>query len=323
MMKGVSGGAVIALIMIVAVVGVFFYICTPGNPYASYCPTNIITPIQFKNDIITIEDSSISTLNPYPGSMTTIDFFIQNNGDKPVDNVELNFFDLPGFEIINLDCQDASVDITPGAGAKCIFNIIDSLDAKHVVLDLKIPSQGYITNPSVEYYVQYSYSGQRIANIPIIDETLKQPSGQFSRSSASIGPVVLDFELPVQRVTKQDSQTINEYWGIKDRPLEIKLKFSHIGTVSNVQPIKITAGNVKLDVKGTLTKAVIDGSPLQCDFDDSWASSEEVVVPTDVLVCNVMNTPFSVPQIWATIEANFDYVYQFRAKETVTVKQPT
>jgi len=62
--------------------------------------------VQFKNDIITIENYVVSNIAPYSTKEDSkpekveISFDIKNNGDKPVKWVKVNFFDTPGFELI-------------------------------------------------------------------------------------------------------------------------------------------------------------------------------------------------------------------------------
>jgi len=66
--------------------------------------------VQFKNDVITIENFVVSNIAPYSTKEDSkpekvdISFDIKNNGDKPVKWVTVIFFDTPGFEIID-DCS--------------------------------------------------------------------------------------------------------------------------------------------------------------------------------------------------------------------------
>lgn len=63
------------------------------------------TEVQFKNDVITIENYVVDNVAPYASTdsttnKVTISFDIKNNGDKPVKWAKVNFFDTPGFEVI-------------------------------------------------------------------------------------------------------------------------------------------------------------------------------------------------------------------------------
>lgn len=79
--------------------------------FLSGCAKQKPVEVQFKNDVITIENYVISNVAPYSTKddnkpeKVDISFDIKNNGDKPVKWVKINFFDIPGFEIIP-SCPD-------------------------------------------------------------------------------------------------------------------------------------------------------------------------------------------------------------------------
>lgn len=61
--------------------------------------------VQFKNDLITVEDLVVSDISPYEKGDVTIEFDIKNNGDRLVFGAMINLFDIPGFTLTGLDCQ--------------------------------------------------------------------------------------------------------------------------------------------------------------------------------------------------------------------------
>jgi len=299
--------------------------------------TNII---KYSNDIITVEERVVSTLNPYAGSTTTIDFLVQNNGDRieGVD-VEVNFFDIPGFNVTRLHCQNNE---TLAEGIGCYFRHIPPLDVRKVALTLQAPPSDIIATPTtftLSYYIAYNYTGYRKADIPVIDDiTRHEPIAKFSQSTPSYGPVVFDFEPPVGREKKEDGKIIKEYWGVQGRPFEVKMRIEHVGSssVGSVQPINISKGSVKLELKGDLRRA--KGFP--CNFcnatrpgdcpsemqdvligkDGRYLFSEKDVIVPSELMCNFETTKTTQPEVIATIWAEFSYTYKYIRTETFTVQ---
>jgi hypothetical protein len=127
----------------------------------------------------------------------------------------------------------------------------------------------------------------------------------------------LEFEAPVGRETVKDSTVVKEYWGVKGRPFELKMNFKHVGSIANVQPIKIEEGDVKLELIGLKKE-----KDLPCDFktkDEKLVSERDVTVPGE-LVCYLKSTDFIQPELRASVSASFDYTYEFIKAETFNVK---
>lgn len=302
------------------------------------------TTTNYKNDIITVEDYSISTMNPYVGSMTTIEFSIKNNGDETVKEVEVNFFDRPGFSVDELFCEGIeefklgsgnSCESDSGCPANefcdlsvkkcyngCLFTNIESLDFRTIGLTLKAKSSGTYT---VSYSVDYGYSGFRKADIPIIDGvTRKSPIATFSQSTSTYGPVTLEFEPPVGRETKEGSKVTKEYWIVGDRPFEVKMNFEHVGSssVGSIQPVVISIGNVKLDLRGSLAIGQSGTTKLPCDFSEYGNllfSDKDLEVPGE-LTCNFQSASTVELETMATIWAEFNYTYKYIKIETFSIQ---
>jgi len=316
-MKGLAG-AIIFLIIIGA--GIFLLL-----PYISKIrqPTIPTPEIEYKNDIISIEDLYISNSKPYAGSPVIIEFLVQNNGDEKVDWVKVNFYDIPeaedGFKVKKLDCQD-----TQPQDNKCIFegeNAIDSLDLRKVSLTLEAPPEEVIVSPLefiIRYSIEYNYSGYRKATIPIIDaETRLKPLGKFTESKSSYGPIQLDFELVPRGETKIETQVVKEYWGVPNQPLEIKFSFNDV--VKKAKSINITKGNVKLNISN-LTETEM----YPCDFNrtgDTLVSTRDVLVSKEKLLCYFLNSSVILqPEISTMVSAEFIYNYEFKDSQKITVQ---
>ncbi len=293
------------------------------------------------NDVIVVNDISISTLNPSAGSTTTLSFNLQNNIDKVIDQVEVNFFDIPGFSVTKLECDIIEANGDRKEGNSCIFNNIDRYDVRKVSLSLRAPSKDVIrtrTPFTISYYVKYNHTAFRKANIPVIDGvTVTTPVGKFSQSSSEPGPVTIAFEPPVGKTEKRDGTIIKEYWGLVNTPFEVKINLAHVGSssVGSVQPINIS--ELKIDLKQTLKRAMSDGVYLPCDFENTTPTDESIlyvdiikesvtpssskifnIIPT--LKCNFEPVDKNMPEIMATIEADAKYTYQFIRSETLTVE---
>jgi hypothetical protein len=270
---------------------------------------------KYKNDIITVEKTVISNSNPSPGSTTSINIILKNNGDKSADNVEVRFDNIAGLSLIELSCEEGEK-----SGNSCIFNEFGSLETRNVRLMLKVPEQT-IRNPFVEYTVSYPYKGSREARIPIVSDISTTPTSKFSQSSPTIGPVLLEFELPAQRTTKIDNQEIKEYWVIADEPFELKIKLRYVGSITNYDPLIISKDNLIINLNNNFKKE----EELYCEFEEIGGSlypKEDVKIPSE-LICNLKSLIVPDPNLEtiAPISAEFFYNFKFRRKEALTVKE--
>jgi hypothetical protein len=265
---------------------------------------------EFKNDIITIEDYSIPQ-TVYSGSSNSMEFYIRNNGDEPVGNVEVNFFDVPDcFSVVSLKCDGEKADDN-----KCVYNDIESGDVRLISLQLKAKSVEYKTPCPVSFSVKYDYNDSRQLNVPIFDRNAnpekKTPSLTGSQSSSGYGPILLDIQ-----TSAENAGTANEYWVAVDEPFELDFKFTHVGTITNVgttlnvEKVNLSSGSVKLTYSGNLEIP----NDLPCDFNDSLSTKSITITgdeTRDLLICN-----FQAKQIkqseeigWAQVDYSYTYKY--------------
>jgi len=322
-------GQVGKIIIVILIVGVLAYVFWPSiqKLLTPDGDQNGNGPPEYKNDIITIETYSVSNTEPYEGSTVTIEFWIKNNGDREVEEVEVNFFDVPGFNVTSINCDGKLKDeqqYSIKERKKCDSSDLDvtvPLDIRMILLTLKTPEE--IISPSqftVSYYIRYNYSGYRKADIPIVDGITRQtPLSTFSQSKATYGPVLLEFESKVGRERIEDDRTIKEYWSRMNEPFEVKMSFKHVGSsgIGIIKPVNISKGNIKLDLNNSLVKK----SP--CNFVEQGGylfSKKDVLVP-DILICNFENSSyFKEPESLAVIHAEFNYTYEYIKTQTFTVK---
>ena len=293
---------------------------------------------QYKNDVITIEDYYVSNLKPYAGSEATMEFLVQNNGEHPVKRVTVSFFDTSGLTVKILKCSGEEIPLSDESRPTCVFGesealvAIEPLDVRQVVLRLGMPSDSVIKKPTsftVSYRIEYDYSGYRKADLPVVDGvTVRTASSKYSQSTPSYGPIRLDFEMPVRGEHKEGTQTVKEYWGVRDEPFEVVFKLTDVADskLKDKTPI-IAAGNLMLDAKGSLARA--DGLP--CDFckpgetgcmgtDSKYLYlGKDAKVPSE-LRCSFRSYDFIEPETFATLWAQYNYTYGYTLTEKFEVQ---
>ncbi len=341
-MRGSSAVTIVAIIVVIAGIGFFALQYLPGG-----IPS---VNINYKNDVIAIEDVFLSNSKPYEGTDTTLQFNVVNNGDKKVKNVILTFESTGGgFDAIKNPSDLKCADVDPQAITytvdgkevpeykKCVFNEIDSLGLKHISLTLHAVETLTDSPYNIKYSVQYDYIGQRIATIPIIDSsTRSRPISRFSQSTSSIGPLVLEFQAGEAREFTEGGKKVTGYWLEYGTSAEVKMNLKNIGIGSN-DDIRVNEKTFTLDTKGTLSSSGVcnfvvdaqknDGLLYYCrNLNPSGSGCDlgqpmrPVKLPAQ-LSCNFNpSQKLSAPEVSATILASFDYTYKFTKTQQVTVR---
>ena len=282
-------------------------------------------PQRYKNDIITIEHYTVTDAEPYARSSTSIDFYLQNNGDEILDEVKVNFFDITCSNLkdfgATLICNEET-----GYDRECVFKDIEPSDWKRVTLDIRTPDVSSITPCTFSFSVSYDYSGGRDITMPIIDGvTIEVPLGKFDPGVPTYGPIVLDVEAPVGRITTIDSQEIKEHWGIIGRPFKFTMKFRYANdvTIKSSEPVNISKDNIKLSLIG-VSIAKSNGEPLYCDFEENMLSKKNVIVTADSedsgeLICNFQSDSGEA-EVDAHIGVIFSYRYKFIVSTPIEIQ---
>jgi len=158
-----GAGTVIAILFILLVAGIALFILWPsiqellsgaGNP-----PPGGNNLPSYKNDALTVENIYVSPSNPYVGSLVNLRFNLQSNVEYPLENVEVNFFDLKGLGVERLKCNGV-----PSDTSVCTFADFDSLDFKPIELTIKTDSLGSIssdTDVTISYWNDEGISPER------------------------------------------------------------------------------------------------------------------------------------------------------------------
>lgn len=300
-----------------------------------------IVELEYKDDVITIEDFYVSDRTPYEGAVTVVDFYLKNNGEYPVTRVEVAF-DAPGFEIEELVCEGGS-----SIDNACIFDKdgeygeIEPFDTRKVTLELGVLRIGLLKPQTytITYYTEYDYFGFRKMDIPIIDGvTVRKPLSEYSQSTPTYGPIKLSFEPPLRGERIEGDKTIKEYWGVRDDPFKVEMEFKHVGSrsIGEITDPEIEKCDVKLDLRGSLERASIGGVYLPCDFcgggepdctdkERGYLFSNKTLDIPAKLTCNFYSPTFSDPQFEdpetvATIWAEFNYTYRYTKAQSFDIQ---
>jgi|GEM_PF-3270491 len=286
-------------------------------------------------DLITIEDHTVTRTDPYAGSITTISFLVKNNDDnygEYVSYVEVDFFDIPGFEVNSLECEGGKVQDRDNKIYKCIFDdsqtegAIESDDMRAVSISLKAPSKDVVHTPmdlTVSYLITYHVDAFRESSVPIINSfRIEKPTTEFSQSVHADGPIFVEFKPPVGGTHEEEGKTVEEHWGVAGEPFELKLEFEDKGkaSVGDVQNVVLKKGDITLNIPG-----MKKSDELTCDFEQGdtstvLVSEKDVEVPDDI-VCNLETVgTVESPQITATLSAEFSYDYVFIKKQKFTIR---
>jgi hypothetical protein len=307
---------------------------------------NGVVEIEYKDDIITIEDFYISDRKPYENAVTMIDFLVKNNGEFPVDRVEIGF-DAPGFYIDSLVCEGTTPFPKESGDDNntCVFDklssmsVIEPLDTRTVTIALKVRNIGLLhpQTYTMTFYVEYDYFGFRKMDIPIIDgETRKKPLSKYGQSSQTYGPIHLDFKPPVRGEKVEEGKTVKEHWGVRDQPFKVEMEFKHVGrsSIGAITDPKIEKGKVRLDLRDSLERGSVGGLDLPCEFcemgdPDCVApmsgylfSNKSLEIP-DELSCNFQARGFSGPEMTATIWAEYNYTYIYTNSQDFEIQPLT
>jgi len=292
-------------ILLMALIFIIFLAGCVGQPQTT----------EFKNDVITIEDYS-ATRAIYSGSSTSIEFDIKNNNDDNIGNVEVNFFDVNCFEVVNLMCESGEkID------NKCIFKDMSRGETRQVSLQLKTKSDVAKQAKAeclVNFYVKYNHTGTRYFNIPIIDtDVMNTPSLKSDQSSSGYGPILLDIQPLVEKDIEIGGETVKQYWGAVDQNFEVDFKFTYAGTIPIGTPGAEKVTLSPEDVKLTYPENLKVQEP--CDV-----GKKSIIIPDtdetrDTLICIFKALPGEQPEYLAQIKVDYSYTYKFIVTESFEV----
>lgn len=266
--------------------------------FLSGCAKPKPTEVLYKNDVVTIENLVVDTLAPYSEKTVNIEFDVQSNADKPITKITVNFFDTPGFVISKLECPETKDRI-------CEYTNVESLDSRHVNLQLTANKVESPTPFTVSFSVKYDYDGKREAVIPVINPLIrKEPVFKFSQSEPTIGPIAFDIQPLLEREKIVDDKIIKEYWAIKGNEFTTKFILKDIGTVKDkILPINLLSEAVNF--------TLVNLEPIPCEHFDTQGKSKIPVNKTfNTLICT-FKPDFTLDEFTGIIKLDYKYSYEF------------
>lgn len=341
--KGQTSNAIIIIIIIAVVIVAYFVLTNPDilSGFNLDFGRGGETVKPYSNDIITLTGKTISNKNPLAGSTTTIEFYVNNNGDKIVEYAEVFFTDLPGLSDFKImQCEGGRKEKMNDVERKCIFDKgsseckeadndcrLSSFDARKVRVVLTTDQSIKTTRPiTIRYQVSYLYGGKRTIRIPIVNDIAQLPKEvKFDPGKQTYGPIQVDVEPPVGREREELKQRIVENFAYQDTPFSITFNFKNIGSSSlgTIEPV-ILAGN-------SLTVSLENLQMVLCDKLETATGSTTLILK-EGNVNGGWKIPFSVScslQSAVTestrayeignMTLDFKYNYKFMNSEELTI----
>jgi hypothetical protein len=317
-------GQAAILLIIVALVAIFLFI----SPQV-FRPSAPVEPIRYKNDIITLENFEVSNLRPAKGSIVAVSFDVANNGDKEVEDVQIDFSGTTigsGDDVTIVEHEGCTplteekrrrikgipIPFTSEVAKKfCFFDKIDSLDSRKVTVNYRVVDDG---TRNIVAKVTYWHTGTREALIPIIDDkTVKVPKSKFSQSQPSFGPFVVDIIPPTKG------------WAIGIQPFELVFKLRFVGSTAVGTPtepldkLKLKKGGFMVILQGL---KVVSCPQLTKKSDTEIKNDNIDMVVNKEYSCNfqAIGATGTFGYKLGIVKIGFTYDYGFVRSQTITIR---
>ena len=284
--------------------------CVDQGPTIAGCNVNGIVVLDY--NVLNLEEIR-------PGDITSIFFWLANQGDYDAEDVRVKFFDTQGFEVIDMKgCVERS-------GNECKLGNIEAGfecqgDMKEVSVDLKAPeTKGTRT---VSFSVKYGYSGSS----SLIFSIWKKGTKQWGKKefSQTVGPISVDIDpgFLLRRIVEGRTETVTE-WVEEGQKFTLKINVKNDGSLGSGfehPDITILKDDFKIRFKNVHPDP--DG---KCNFTskgDYYVLKNDITVPTkEPLNCNMIAD--EVDEEWESgkITVDYSYTYEFIGKQELEVKK--
>ena len=279
--------------------------------------------IKYSNDALILDGYKTQT-RVFPNQDMFIEFWLTNQVENEVKNVDVKFFNPSVFKIIELKCGEDDV-----IGDTCHFDEIKSLNAKIIHAGFKVPSEEEIGELGgthrIQFSVEYDYDGESVLYFRILNVEEESTETRM-RTTQTTGPVHLEIEpgFIIEVIEDSQKKTISD-WVIEGMSFSVKVTGENVGKLGSgyeypdidIDDFNITLKNVNVN------ESDIDN----CDFnvtdnilkkDDITISKKEEFRP---LICIL--TPregFPEPEIPGIIKADYSYKYEFVKTEKIKIE---
>jgi len=283
-------------------------------------------PIKYYDDALTLEGYKAQT-RVFAGQKTWIEFWLTNQVENDVENVDVRFYNPSVFELTPDDIECSGGDKLENG---CHFDKIQSLDAKRIHVVLKAPGKDEIgeleETYKVQFSVKYDYDGESVCYFRILNKKEEETETEMELTQTT-GPIHIEIDPGFVYEQIEDYQKIKiSDWAIEGMPFSLEVTGKNVGkSKKDYEYPDITLDSFEM----TLRNVRVDEDDIKsCDFvydesnnilteDDVIISKEEEFRP---LVCIL--TPeegFPEPEIPGIIKADYSYRYEFRKTEMITI----
>jgi len=280
--------------------------------------------IKYYNDALTFEGYKAQT-RVLPNQNLFIEFWLTNQVEHDIENVDVKFFNPNVFEIVDLNCGYGV-----RTGDTCHFDNIPSLGAERIQVFLKSPTEQEIGKIEADYKVQFSveydYFGESVCYFRILNSEEEEAKTKM-RSTQTIGPVKVEIEpgFLIEQIEDSKKKTISD-WAMEGMPFNIEVSAENIGKLG--KDFEYT--EIKLDSIITLMNVRVEDEDLgYCDFNvvgNTLTPKERIIIPTKEspeeppLKCRL--TPekeFIEPELPGEVRATYSYRYEFVKTEKIRI----
>lgn len=292
------------VLLVPVILMLFISGCTDG-PVTTFCSDEGLAIVSYN-------------VNPlervYPGYTVNIDFYLENKGSYDATDVEVAFFDIPGFELDSIHCEDGS-----GIESGCKIGRIKTNencfgDKKKISATLIAVDPGERT---ISFSVNYKYGGNSKLLFSVWDQdTTKEQWGKTERGSGH-GPVKVDIntDFLLRRIIDDQEETVTE-WIEEGQRFTVTMDIREVG---NTQYETFEKTMKPGDFEVYFDHVSIYDTE-HCDFSGNTLK-EEVEYPTKKpLMCDMQaNDDIGDDWVAATIEVDYTYEYGLVKKQNFEI----
>ncbi len=325
-MKASSTLTIVVLVLIVVVA--VMVLPNLGLTFSGSGGNVPISNIEYSNDVITVEDFSISDRSPFSGTSIAMSFSVKNNGDNDFDesnDLTVTFTDLPNIDGIKLKCPDYVTFVSDDFS--CKIKNLESADSKMVQAEFAVKSgiTDEIKTSTIKYSVSYNLDGVIEAKIPVVESPTFLPNdARFEASAPTYGPIQVSIRPPVGKERIENGRTITDNFAYTNLPFSLELSVNDIGSLNHEQvkfekanldsgreKFQISLENLEVILCDKTTKKISDGT-------QTLITTPEQKIPFDIK-CNMKPTGSENYYI-GDVVIRYAYDYRLLGSETLTIR---
>jgi len=269
---------------------------------------------QCGNEGLVVMDYNVNPVEVLPGYTATITFWLENRGEADAENVEVNFFDLQGLEVVDILCEGGTRN-EMGCLIPKIVGGKDCLgDKKKFSATLKVPeNKGIMDNPKISFSIIYRYAGSSEMNFRIYKPEAMSKLGTKIYSSTK-GPLRVEInpDFLLRRIEDNGEQTVTE-WLEEGQHFTVKVNF--IRTTAT-QDSEINLEDLRIDYQ-----YIEPASEGRCDFIGGRPNKPLDNLLEEPLVCDMIASNINQEWVLGSIKLDYSYAHKMRMTQDFNIKQ--